>query len=237
MIEQFATRRRVISDVTSSDSVEDEGAEVLLDGAPAPDVPHPIATFEIWPRRAAGIPCLSRQSCVADLRLGPGFAGMRPQQADLIDVLVILFIGYLIFMHIARIWIDSESKIEEETQDQPDAVLGDEAGATVPAIATLLPLFRGAIRQAGCRHHRYYRADGNRHQRRAVCWRGCCRSAVGFGLRRWCDIFSGAFFLIDDAFRRGEYIDIGSVKGTVRRSPCAPSSCAITWCAAYDPLW
>jgi small-conductance mechanosensitive channel len=31
------------------------------------------------------------------------------------------------------------------------------------------------------------------------------------------DIFSGAFFLFDDAFRKGEYIDIGSVKGTVEK--------------------
>jgi len=31
------------------------------------------------------------------------------------------------------------------------------------------------------------------------------------------DIFSGAFFLIDDAFRKGEYIDTGDVKGTVEK--------------------
>jgi len=30
-------------------------------------------------------------------------------------------------------------------------------------------------------------------------------------------VFSGAFFLIDDAFRRGEYIDLGSVKGSVEK--------------------
>lgn len=32
------------------------------------------------------------------------------------------------------------------------------------------------------------------------------------------DVFSGAFFLIDDAFRLGEYIDIGEVKGTVEKN-------------------
>lgn len=42
--------------------------------------------------------------------------------------------------------------------------------------------------------------------------------AVGFGSQTLIkDIFSGAFFLIDDAFRRGEYIDIGSAKGTVEK--------------------
>ncbi|MGH2342294.1 mechanosensitive ion channel family protein [Segnochrobactraceae bacterium EtOH-i3] len=42
--------------------------------------------------------------------------------------------------------------------------------------------------------------------------------AVGFGSQALVkDIFSGAFFLIDDAFRIGEYIDIGSAKGTVEK--------------------
>ena len=42
--------------------------------------------------------------------------------------------------------------------------------------------------------------------------------AVGFGAQTLVrDIFSGAFFLIDDAFRKGEYIDIGEVKGTVEK--------------------
>ncbi|MEH6524505.1 MAG: mechanosensitive ion channel domain-containing protein [Sneathiella sp.] len=42
--------------------------------------------------------------------------------------------------------------------------------------------------------------------------------AIGFGAQTLVkDIVSGVFFLIDDAFRRGEYIDLGSVKGTVER--------------------
>ncbi|MBT7648471.1 MAG: mechanosensitive ion channel family protein, partial [Rhodospirillaceae bacterium] len=42
--------------------------------------------------------------------------------------------------------------------------------------------------------------------------------AVGFGAQALVkDIVSGIFFLIDDAFRKGEYVDIGSVKGTVER--------------------
>ena len=42
--------------------------------------------------------------------------------------------------------------------------------------------------------------------------------AIGFGAQTLIrDIFSGAFFLIDDAFRKGEYIDLGSVKGVVEK--------------------
>jgi len=40
--------------------------------------------------------------------------------------------------------------------------------------------------------------------------------AVGFGAQTLVrDVMSGLFFLMDDAFRKGEYVDIGKVKGTV----------------------
>ncbi|HXH02289.1 MAG TPA: mechanosensitive ion channel domain-containing protein [Candidatus Competibacteraceae bacterium] len=40
--------------------------------------------------------------------------------------------------------------------------------------------------------------------------------AVGFGAqKRVQNILSGIFFLIDDAFRRGEYIEAGGLRGTV----------------------
>jgi small-conductance mechanosensitive channel len=42
--------------------------------------------------------------------------------------------------------------------------------------------------------------------------------AIGFGSQTLVrDIVSGAFFLLDDAFRIGEYIDVGSVKGSVEK--------------------
>ena len=42
--------------------------------------------------------------------------------------------------------------------------------------------------------------------------------AVGFGAQTLIrDIFSGAFFLLDDAFRNGEYVEVDGIKGTVER--------------------
>ncbi len=42
--------------------------------------------------------------------------------------------------------------------------------------------------------------------------------AIGFGAQTLVrDIFSGVFFLLDDAFRIGEYIEIGDVKGRVEK--------------------
>jgi small-conductance mechanosensitive channel len=42
--------------------------------------------------------------------------------------------------------------------------------------------------------------------------------AVGFGAQALIrDIFSGGFFLFDDAFRKGEYIELGEIRGTVEK--------------------
>ena len=42
--------------------------------------------------------------------------------------------------------------------------------------------------------------------------------AVGFGAQALIrDVFSGAFFLLDDAFRKGEYIDVGGTAGMVEK--------------------
>ncbi len=42
--------------------------------------------------------------------------------------------------------------------------------------------------------------------------------AIGFGAQTLVrDLVSGLFFLIDDAFRRGEYVDLGGIKGTVEK--------------------
>ncbi len=42
--------------------------------------------------------------------------------------------------------------------------------------------------------------------------------AIGFGAQSLVrDILSGVFFLIDDAFRMGEYVDVGAAKGTVEK--------------------
>lgn len=42
--------------------------------------------------------------------------------------------------------------------------------------------------------------------------------AIGFGAQKLVtDVVSGAFFLIDDAFRMGEYVEMGDTKGTVEK--------------------
>ncbi|MFK7877366.1 MAG: mechanosensitive ion channel family protein [Paracoccaceae bacterium] len=132
-----------------------------------------------------------------------------------LDVLVIMFIGYFSF-HAFRIWIDD--KIREEQGDQVPGELGDEGGASSASrLATLLPLFKNfvlivivvtvaliVLMELGVNVGPLFAGAG------------IVGVAVGFGSQSLVrDIFSGAFFLFDDAFRKGEYIEIGDVKGTV----------------------
>ncbi len=133
------------------------------------------------------------------------------------DIVTILFIGYVIY-HFVRIWIDQ--KIAEEGGEEIEVAPGDEGGAGgASRLATLLPLFRNfllvvifttfaliALTNLGINVSALFAGAG------------VVGLAIGFGAQALVrDIFSGAFFLFDDAFRKGEYIDVGEVKGTVEK--------------------
>lgn len=96
---------------------------------------------------------------------------------------------------------------------------GDEGGAGGTRLETILPLFRNAILIAilvivamvGLSSIGVDIAP-------LFAGAGLVGIAIGFGAQTLVrDIFSGVFFLIDDAFRIGEYIDTGGAKGTVER--------------------
>jgi small-conductance mechanosensitive channel len=145
-------------------------------------------------------------------------ARMAETYADsLLDIMVIVFLGYIVYQAF-RIWIDN--KILEEQGDMEEGELGDEGGATSASrLATLLPLFRNFILivvlvsiallvllQVGINVGPLFAGAG------------VIGIAIGFGSQALVrDIFSGGFFLFDDAFRKGEYLDVGGVKGTVEK--------------------
>ena len=206
------TRDRMNADMAAADAEEEDSGTTYV------PVPHSLTTYEQLARRVAGILAFVAGS-YAMLRIwDPENTVLSESVAGrLLDVISILFIGYIVY-HFFRIWIDS--KIAEEAPDIGEEELGDEGMANgASRLATLLPLFRGAILavvvvsialivllELGINVSPLFAGAG------------VVGLAVGFGAQTLVrDVFSGAFFLVDDAFRKGEYIDINSVKGTVEK--------------------
>lgn len=131
----------------------------------------------------------------------------------------VLLVGFLAWLATAAVNIAVDRKIAAEGGFAV-AERGDEGGAAgASRLATLLPLLRNfvlvviasifamiALSELGVDIAPLFAGAG------------VVGLAVGFGAQTLIrDIFSGAFFLVDDAFRVGEYIDIGTVKGTVEK--------------------
>ena len=220
LLERYFDRNRKLEELNAE--ALDAGAVAGEELAAAPEVDrrkHAILTYEDLARRVAGILAfvVGLYALVVIWTPHATWSEDLPVERAL-DVMVILFIGYILF-HFFRVWIDT--KIAEETDDgAAEAELGDEGGeAGQSRLATLLPLFRGAIlavvvvtialialMEIGINVSPLFAGAG------------VVGLAVGFGSQTLVrDIFSGAFFLMDDAFRKGEYIDIGDVKGTVEK--------------------
>lgn len=181
---------------------------------------HVLSSFEALARRVAGILAFVAGAYAFFYIWDNDGARMVESVLDrLLDIIIIIFIGYVIY-HAFRIWIDT--KIAEESGDEEEeAELGDEGSAASSAsrLATLLPLFRNftlivvvvtiiliVLMEVGINVGPLFAGAG------------IVGVAVGFGSQALVrDIFAGAFFLFDDAFRKGEYLDVGGVKGTVEK--------------------
>lgn len=179
-----------------------------------------LMSFEDLARRISGILALVA-GLFACVRIwgGEGLLESEGIVGRTQDVIIIIFIGYIVY-NAFRIWIDSKIREEQGDMPQEEAELGDEGGAnSASRLATLLPLFRNFIliiiivtivlivlMEMGVNVSPLFAGAG------------VVGLAIGFGAQTLVrDIFSGAFFLFDDAFRKGEYIDIGGVKGTVEK--------------------
>jgi len=229
IIEQFFQRKRRIQQYISkerSDALmaagEDEplqeGEEILSRDAPEQEmVQASLVTFQDLASRVAAM--LAFVAGVYALLKVWNVGDLVEENALLhrsYDVIFILFAGYIAY-NFVKIWIDN--KIAEEGGDI-ELNPGDEGGAGgASRLATLLPLFRNfllviifvsvtliALTEMGINVAPLFAGAG------------VVGLAIGFGAQTLVrDVFSGAFFLFDDAFRKGEYIDIGDVKGTVEK--------------------
>lgn len=141
-----------------------------------------------------------------------------PAIERVIDIGVTLLIAYIAY-HALRIWIDQRILEEGGDMEPLEPGEGEGGGAGASRLATVLPLFRNFILTVVAISALVYVAlEMGVNVAPLFAGAGIVGLALGFGAQTLVrDVLSGAFFLIDDAFRKGEYIDIGSVKGTVEK--------------------
>ncbi|MEO0546173.1 MAG: mechanosensitive ion channel domain-containing protein [Pseudomonadota bacterium] len=148
--------------------------------------------------------------------LAAGGIAERAIQAT-INVALTALIGWAVWDFIRTI-IDVRTAAEQPQGDEA-AAAGDEGGAGGSRTATLLPILRSfafAVIGLTCLFTALSSLGVNVAP--LVAGAGVVGLAIGFGAQTLVkDIVSGAFFLIDDAFRVGEYIVIEDTVGTVEK--------------------
>jgi small-conductance mechanosensitive channel len=128
-----------------------------------------------------------------------------------INAVVILLVADFAW-HLGRAWIDS--KLAEATDEGPNET---EEARRRARLRTLLPLMRSVLFAvllviAGTMALAALGVEVGP----LIAGAGVVGIAIGFGAQTLVrDILSGFFFLLDDAFRIGEYIESGDIRGTV----------------------
>ena len=130
---------------------------------------------------------------------------------DIGFTLLLAYIGWEVLRSAIDRYIEEEDVV-------PDGESGGEGGGTgASRLRTLMPLFRNALFATLCvMVTMIVLSSLGVDIGPLIAGAGVIGLAIGFGAQTLVrDIVSGVFFLIDDAFRIGEYIDLGDVKGTV----------------------
>ncbi|MEM7223667.1 MAG: mechanosensitive ion channel domain-containing protein [Pseudomonadota bacterium] len=134
-----------------------------------------------------------------------------------IDICAILLIAYFLW-ELVKVTIDQRLKAEEP--DLPEGESEGEGGsAGASRLSTLLPLIRTTfLITLVVIVFFVILSELGFNIGPLIAGAGVIGLAVGFGAQTLVtDVISGLFFLVDDAFRRGEYIDVGQAKGTVEK--------------------
>jgi small-conductance mechanosensitive channel len=134
----------------------------------------------------------------------------------LMDIVITVLLAYVAWETI-RVVIDR--RLAAEAGPVGAGERGDEGGTGASRLATLLPLFRVTLQVTVVTMALLIvLAAVGVNIGPLLAGAGVVGLAVGFGAQTLVrDIVSGLFFLVDDAFRTGEYIDVGAVKGTVEK--------------------
>ncbi len=133
-----------------------------------------------------------------------------------VDIAVTALAAYLAWTLI-RTFIDH--RLAQETGRAGPPEPGEEGGTGATRVRTLLPLLRTFVQIVIAVMAVMIGLAGlGVNIGPLLAGAGIAGIAIGFGTQTLVrDIVSGVFFLVDDSFRLGEYVDVGPVKGTVER--------------------
>ncbi|WP_223421564.1 mechanosensitive ion channel family protein [Tateyamaria pelophila] len=139
--------------------------------------------------------------------------------ANLIQFVLTLGIGYVLY-ELMSVWVNRRLAREQTQGGDHVAESGGEGGAPGQSrLATVLPLMliSGQVAIAVIFGLLAVGALGI-DIAPLLAGAGILGLAIGFGAQKLVtDIVSGVFFLIDDAFRVGEYVDVGGTMGAVEK--------------------
>jgi len=140
--------------------------------------------------------------------------------ANLIEFIMVSAIGYVIYEGVS-LWINRRLA-KEQTAAGPqseDAAAGEGGGAGGSRLTTVLPLIRmTALAAIAVIFALVALSSLGIDTTPLLAGAGILGLAIGFGAQKLVtDIVSGVFFLIDDAFRVGEYVDVGGTMGSVEK--------------------
>jgi moderate conductance mechanosensitive channel len=133
-----------------------------------------------------------------------------------VDIAVTAQAAYLVWT-VIRTFVDHSLAQEPGRAGAPEP--GEEGGTGATRVRTLLPLLRTFVQIVIAVMAVMIGLAGlGVNIGPLLAGAGIAGIAIGFGTQTLVrDIVSGVFFLVDDSFRLGEYVDVGPVKGTVER--------------------
>lgn len=155
-----------------------------------------------------------------DMNIADFTASRQGIAASLIEFLMTLAVGYIVY-EVVSLWINRQLA-REQTNAAPDdgeAAGGEGGGAGGSRLATVLPLLR-VTAQVAIATIFVLLAIGTLgiDITPLLAGAGIMGLAIGFGAQKLVsDVVSGIFFLIDDAFRVGEYVEVDGTMGTVEK--------------------
>ncbi len=149
-------------------------------------------------------------------------AGVGPQlAAAMMEFLIIMSVGYLLY-EIVSLYINRKLAAEQTASGfdpESQEVGGDGGGAGGSRLSTVLPLILG-VSQATILVVFLLLGLSNVgvDTTPLLAGAGIVGLAIGFGAQKLVtDVVSGIFFLVDDAFRTGEYVEVEGTMGTVEK--------------------